>query len=70
MEFCEVAHMHSVNLHVNGLSPSTDMVRCSRGLLPLSAGIAGHGKYVLKGNVNICAKLGANIHDAGVSSMS
>lgn len=39
------------------------------GLLPLSAGIAGHGKYVLKGNANISAKRGANTHDAGISSM-
>lgn len=71
VEFREVAHMHRANLHVNGLSPSTDWGGGgATGLLPLSAGIPGRGKYVLKGDVNICAKLGANTHDAGVSSMS
>lgn len=40
------------------------------GLLPLSVETAGHGKHVLKGHVDICAKLGANTRDFGVSPMS
>ena len=61
MEFQEVVHTHAVCICMGMVTFVNRLrMRWGRGLLPLSAGAAGHGKCVLKGNVNICAKLGAN----------